>query len=526
MAVVAAALLSVGHPSAFAQTPGAAARVVEPVALTARHTTSGWVDLTQAGRAVLSCPDAAPACRAGTDPGAPTGWVDVDSDPSTVNSSRADLLLPPGATVGWAGLYWGGDRATREEGVGPRCEAAPDGAEPAVPAPRPDDAHRVRVGVAGRAYTTVAAADFSEVVGPGGGAAFQAYADLTAQLRVLGRSGKARRVPVTVADIQVAQGPACVGGWTVTLVYAYPSGPNETYAPEYRSLAVYDGLSTLTADGGRSLRLDGFAMPFVDAPRARLTWGLLAAGQAVGPDGVSVGGVATPVRPGDTLEGPGYHLAAAAVPDRAVVPGGSATTVDLAARRSGFVGAVIGISAVLPVTVDLSVAITVNPPTVTVGGEATLTVTVRNEADIPASGVVVTAPLPGGAELTDDVDRYRPGTGEWTVGTVAARGSAQLVLRVRAVRAGTLTATAEVTASDLPDADSTAGDGGPSQDDLAAFTLVAAGPPPTSAPARAAVAQGAPLPWPDVPAGVLFGVGIFTLGFVMLSIIVIRLRLR
>jgi hypothetical protein len=33
--------------------------------------------------------------------------VDVDADPTTFNSSRATLSLPVGATVLFAGLYWG-----------------------------------------------------------------------------------------------------------------------------------------------------------------------------------------------------------------------------------------------------------------------------------------------------------------------------------------------------------------------------------------------------------------------------------
>ena len=35
--------------------------------------------------------------------------VDVDSDPSTFNSSRADLILPTGYEVLFAGLYWTAD---------------------------------------------------------------------------------------------------------------------------------------------------------------------------------------------------------------------------------------------------------------------------------------------------------------------------------------------------------------------------------------------------------------------------------
>jgi hypothetical protein len=36
-------------------------------------------------------------------------YVDVDADGTTFSSSTANLALPAGATVLWAGLYWGGD---------------------------------------------------------------------------------------------------------------------------------------------------------------------------------------------------------------------------------------------------------------------------------------------------------------------------------------------------------------------------------------------------------------------------------
>src|SRR5262245_54681490 len=40
--------------------------------------------------------------------------VDVDDDSTTFNSSRADLNLPAGATVLFAGLYWGANSLSAE----------------------------------------------------------------------------------------------------------------------------------------------------------------------------------------------------------------------------------------------------------------------------------------------------------------------------------------------------------------------------------------------------------------------------
>src|SRR5205085_9272991 len=45
------------------------------------------------------------------------GYVDVDADPTTFDSSRADLSLPAGSTVLYAGLYWGADTSAGGSGA-------------------------------------------------------------------------------------------------------------------------------------------------------------------------------------------------------------------------------------------------------------------------------------------------------------------------------------------------------------------------------------------------------------------------
>ena len=73
--------------------------------------------IAAAGNTLLTCPVATAGCttaQAGN--GANTNndsWamtnVDVDADATTFNSSSSTLTLPAGATVLWAGLYWGAD---------------------------------------------------------------------------------------------------------------------------------------------------------------------------------------------------------------------------------------------------------------------------------------------------------------------------------------------------------------------------------------------------------------------------------
>ncbi|MFI0984222.1 hypothetical protein [Streptomyces exfoliatus] len=50
--------------------------------------------------------------------GAAIAYVDVDSDPNTYNSSRAELAVPEGARVAWARLYWGGNLRVPLDGNG------------------------------------------------------------------------------------------------------------------------------------------------------------------------------------------------------------------------------------------------------------------------------------------------------------------------------------------------------------------------------------------------------------------------
>ncbi|MEN3537938.1 sigma factor [Microbispora sp. ZYX-F-249] len=88
--------------------------------------------------------------------------VDLDRDPSTGTSSCADLQLPAGGEVLWAGLYWAG------------------GGRGAVPA------KDIRVRAPGRpGYATLTAAEVARRDLPGG-SGYQAFADVTSLVRAAG----------------------------------------------------------------------------------------------------------------------------------------------------------------------------------------------------------------------------------------------------------------------------------------------------------------------------------------------------
>ena len=195
-------------------------------ALTPRYEISTRGDLAVAANTLLSCP-ASGTCtqaRAGTSSNTnhrnatwAMAYVDIDSDAATINSSEAQLTIPAGATVAFAGLYWSADTSAGLGGA-------------AAPSPAFRGTARLDTPAAG-GYSTVTAGvvDDSGVVST----RYQAYADVTAQVSA-GGSGTYR-----VGNVQAGTGSDRWGGWYLVVVYRQPS------VTTVRRLAVYDGLQTL-----------------------------------------------------------------------------------------------------------------------------------------------------------------------------------------------------------------------------------------------------------------------------------------
>ncbi|MEV0484640.1 DUF3344 domain-containing protein [Streptomyces sp. NPDC050508] len=159
-------------------------------------------------------------------------YVDVDRDPNTYNSSRAEVRLPEGARATYARLYWGGNLRVGEQ-------------KP------PKDNGRVLIAEPGGDYKAVLA---DTVVGhrvAGGADAFQASADVTELVRESG-SGL-----YTVAQVNVAMGKSAAGawgGWTLVVAYEKPQEP-------LRRLALWDGFDTVGSRTGAEIRMRGVRVP-------------------------------------------------------------------------------------------------------------------------------------------------------------------------------------------------------------------------------------------------------------------------
>ncbi|MFF8414223.1 DUF3344 domain-containing protein [Streptomyces omiyaensis] len=224
---LACAVLSAAPPlaSAAAPAPGEAARV--PFAARYQAELRGGIV-----RAANASAKGGEGTETAND-GAAIGYVDVDDNPDTYNSSRAELRVPAGARVAWARLYWGGNLRVGEQ-------------KP------PEDNGRVLVAEPGGRYKAVLADTLVGHRAADGADAFQASADVTELVRW------ATPGQWTVAQVNVAMGRSAVGGWGGwTLVAAY-----EKDDEPLRRLSVWDGFETVGPRSGElRVALDGHRYP-------------------------------------------------------------------------------------------------------------------------------------------------------------------------------------------------------------------------------------------------------------------------
>ncbi|MFQ5614192.1 MAG: choice-of-anchor Q domain-containing protein, partial [Anaerolineae bacterium] len=122
---------------------------------------------------------------------------------------------------------------------------------------------------------------------------------------------------------------------------------------------------------------------------------------------------------------------------------------------------------------DLSLTKSVNNVSPEVGDRVRFTLTVFNGGPNPATNVEVTDLLPAGLSYDAHLASqgvYSPATGLWDVGALSA-SFARLEITATINSASVLTNVAEITASDLPDPDSTPGNNIPTEDDQDSATV-------------------------------------------------------
>lgn len=129
---------------------------------------------------------------------------------------------------------------------------------------------------------------------------------------------------------------------------------------------------------------------------------------------------------------------------------------------------------------DLGLTKTVNNASPGLNQQVIFTVTLTNAGPSDATNVAVSDPIPAGLTLISvnlSAGTYNNTTGVWSVGGLASGASATMEIIARVTAPGTITNTAQVSASDQPDPDSTPNNNNPAEDDQASAALNVAAPP-------------------------------------------------
>ncbi|GAA4107832.1 hypothetical protein GCM10022215_01100 [Nocardioides fonticola] len=187
------------------------------------------------------------------------GYVDVDSDPTTFDSSSASLALPAGSTVLFAGLYWGGEVTAGAYGG----DAPNQNARNTVKFKAPGDT----------GYSTLTASTLDD-----GDIIYQGFVDVTSRVAAAGNGS------YTVANVQTATGQDRLGGWSLVIAY------RDTTQPA-RNLTIFDGLKSINGSASGTIAISGFRTP--PAGTVRTTVGFVTYEGDLGlvGDGASLNGV-------------------------------------------------------------------------------------------------------------------------------------------------------------------------------------------------------------------------------------------
>lgn len=155
-------------------------------------------------------------------------YVNTDTDATTFSSSSANLTLPVGATVLFAGLYWGGDS---NSGARNTCRfATPTAGYAAITANQLDNA----------------------------GTDYSAFANVTTRVQAGGNG------TYWCADVLSSPGSSNVhAGWALVVVYADPAGT-------LRNLVVLDGYAHVSTTTNVTTTITGFVTPPAGIVNCRL----------------------------------------------------------------------------------------------------------------------------------------------------------------------------------------------------------------------------------------------------------------
>lgn len=213
------------------------AQIITP--FTVRYTNNIEGDIELIGNGLMTCPSGSGNCAAAQAGGSFSNnsfemtYIDIDGDAATFNSSNARLKLPTGATVLFAGLYWGGDTAKGVTGGSGST------------APNPTARNQVKLKVPrARSYKKLN----GTLIGVRN-TDYQAFIDVTEIVK------KAGNGTYTVADVQAGTGADRYAGWSLVVAYADAS-------LKAHNLTVFDGYANVTSGTNNVIiPVSGFITP-------------------------------------------------------------------------------------------------------------------------------------------------------------------------------------------------------------------------------------------------------------------------
>ena len=401
-------------------------------------------NFTMKGNTNLLCVSGCPGTPASNNPSVVMGYADVDADATTVNSSYSNFSLPAGATVEWAGLYWGGLYNSSNSGI-----TNPAGTL---------NIDQVRFKEPGAStYTTVNAEVRNIETGSfSGWRSFMSHADVTSMVQSGGNGN------YYVADIALATGSSFTGpygGWTMVVVYSDPT-------EKTRRISIWDGFDFFGFGANENFTVTGLLTPGTGAFESHAGYFGFDGEASSSGDYVSVEGTAlsNALNPNNnTLNGtisefgvdvggrsPNFNYSWGIDIDvfdaSGLVPNGT-TTVDvlLGSSSEGIWGGVFAISNEIAFPAVSSK--TFAPATMFMGDEATVTLVVDN----PAKGVLLTNfaltdHLPAGMVISPTPDATSSSGGTIT----AVPGSSTFNISGLSIPAGNIcTFTFDIVTSDI-----------------------------------------------------------------------------
>ncbi|MGB3149397.1 MAG: Calx-beta domain-containing protein [Maribacter sp.] len=191
------------------------------------------------GNTNLQCVSGCPATPTTNNPSVVMGYADIDGIGSTVNSSSSNLTIPAGATITYAGLYWGGLYNSGNGGI-----TNPSGTLSI-------DQVKFRTPTSG-AYSTIAAEARNIETGSfSGWDSFMAHADVTSMVQSGGNGN------YFIADLALATGSSFTGpygGWTMVVIYDDPSEKS-------RNISLWDGFDFFGFGANDSFTVTGLLTP-------------------------------------------------------------------------------------------------------------------------------------------------------------------------------------------------------------------------------------------------------------------------